>query len=123
MSFKPIKDRGSKRTSLTIDRFAGSHYGVGKTDQWKGYGYVTDFNFFEDKMSLRHGAIKNDDSGESESMESIFNVLIGGESRIAVFHGGVMDVQDVNTSFTDDPITWAQAEAGRKWDDGNVWEA
>lgn len=98
MSFKRVKDRGSKRTSTTIDRFEGSHYGVGKADQWKGYGYVSDFNFLEGKMSVRQGAIKNADSGKSSSIESVFNVRIGSSNRIGVIHNGTMDLQDVNTS-------------------------
>ena len=121
MSFKPIKDRGSKRTSVTIDRFAGCHYGVGWTDQWKGYCFGSDFNFFEDKMSLRAGAIKNADTGKSDTIEGVFNILIGGVSRIGVLHGGVLDIQDVNTSFTDSNPTWAQSEANEKWEDEGDW--
>lgn len=97
MSFKPVKDRGSKRTSVTINEFAGSHYGVGKTDQWKGYSYNSDFNFFEGKMSLRQGAIKNDDSGKSNSIETVFNMLIGDNNLIGIIHGGILDLSTINT--------------------------
>ena len=122
MSFKPVKDRGSKRTSVTIDEFAGSHYGVGKTDQPKGFAYVSDLNHFEGKMSLRQGAIKNSDTGKSSSMQGIFNIRIGNSNRIGVVHGGVLDVQDINTVFVDPGLTWAQAEATKVWDEaGKVW--
>jgi len=97
MSYKPVKDRGSKRTSVTISEFAGSHYGVGLTDQWKGYSFNSDFDFFDKKMTLRHGSIKNDSSGKSNDIDTIFNMLIGDNNLIGAIHGGVLDLVSVNT--------------------------
>lgn len=97
MSFKRVKDRGSKRTSLTIDQFEGSHYGVGKTDQPKEFAYVSDFEFLAGKMGRRFGARKNADSGKSSTIQSIFSIRIGGVNLIGAAHNGILDVQSVNT--------------------------
>jgi len=82
----------------------GSHYGVGKTDQPKEFAYVSDFDFFENKMARRFGAIKNDAGGKTGSIKSIFNIRIGGANLIGLVSNGVMDAQDIDTDYSVDPV-------------------
>ena len=122
MSFKPSQDKHSKRTSFTIDNFAGAHYGVDATDQSRQYAFVSDFDFLGNVMSMRAGCIKNVPTGEASTIESLFNIKIGKSNWIGIVHNGILDLQSVNTgTYEELPITWNQEAQKYNWNDDGNW--
>ena len=99
MTHIPVRDQGNKQTSFLIDTFAGLHYGVGLTDQWKGYAYILDMIIPEQKLTIRQGCIKNSTTGQTGSIDGVFNFQTGADNLIGLIHDGNLDLVSINSNL------------------------
>jgi len=97
MSQRRIQDRVSKRSTRVISMFEGSSYANGMSRQRDEHAYVSDFKFIHNKPWLRNGKRKNQTTGFSSTIDSIFNIRIGGLNKMAHVSGGTLVAYDVTT--------------------------
>lgn len=96
MSFKPTQDKQNDRTSRTVHRFDGVHFGVGATDQPDEYWGGSDFNFANSKAAVRDGCRKNSDIGYEKTIDDLFFMTIGGREFLGIVTDGILSVHTLD---------------------------
>jgi len=116
--FKRVNDTRSKRTSRVLDTFMGSHYGTGKTDQGRNFGYLNDFDVVNKKLELRNGKRRNQLYGYSNSITGVIDIHIGGLTAIGNIQGGTLSVYPLSDMKKQVRryYTWAEVERTFTWD-------
>ena len=125
MSFARKNDRLAGRVALKQTTFNGVSYRDGVVDQPKQYHYMSDFDCFGGKLSLRAGAIKSDQTGSTYPVEGLFPFNLWHKPMQGSIQNGVLSmafVDDVIAGRTGyftwgdvfDRYTWADMDA-RTW--------
>ena len=125
MSFKPIQDRMGKRKSRTIGEFRGSHYGLHKVKQPNPFAAVCDMIFCRKRGQLRPGMRKNQTTGYTATVTSLFQINIGDRSWLGSIQNGVLtayDVEDVKEGIVQ-YYSWDAIKSAFTWSslDNKTW--
>lgn len=128
MAFTPIQDKISKRTSRTISKFHGCHYGYYKTKQPDQFAATSDLMFPDQKPQLRPGMRKNQQTGYNTNITSLFPIHLGSRDFIGSIQNGILtaypmeDVLAAQRKY----YTWNEVESGWTWQellDGETWNS
>ena len=76
--------------SHSLLAFFNPAIGQNKTDQPDDYAFVVDFHFLHEKAYLRPGMRKNQETGYTKDVSSLFSIHLGGQNLIASIENGVL---------------------------------
>jgi hypothetical protein len=93
MSYRPTQDVHSKRSSRTVEKFSGVHYGMSKEKQPNEFAATCDLMMEDDKAVLRPGRRKNETTGYEQHVTSMFPIHIGGGSWVGSIVDGILQAQ------------------------------
>jgi len=126
MTFKPTNDTKSKRSSRSVRKFQGSHYGVGRTDQRAGLAYVVDFDFMKDRMQLRSGKRKNSEHGYNDSIDGVVDISMMQRELMGVIVDGTMAIYTIEDVLAGRGryYTWQEVKDNFTWGElrGKTWD-
>jgi hypothetical protein len=89
------QDKFAKRTSRTIERFAGYHGGYGRTDQPDIFADIRDLDCISLEAKVRPGMKKLYTSGHTATVNSLLVISIGTENALGRVVNGTLDIIDV----------------------------
>jgi len=112
MTQKRLQDKLAKRSSRQYSVFMGSHYGMGKTDQPNEFAYVSDFEFTNKKPWLRAGCRKNQTTGYTTSITSLFSISFADKDLVASVQNGVLTVYPKDDVLDGQRVYYTVREVG-----------
>jgi len=92
MTFRPINDKQAGITSRTFSTFRGTHTAYSSVDMPDEFAYVCDVDCDDEKLTVRPG-FKKIESGNTATVEKVFQVELGGVKSLASVVNGSLSLR------------------------------